>query len=67
MTPAEDLATIIAIAKSHASHGKPPKYIPALELAYARTITYLAENWQPKQQDRVIKLTPSDAETRIRP
>ena len=49
MTPLDDLATVIALAKRE-SEGKPVKYYPGLSLAYARTITYLVENWQPKEK-----------------
>lgn len=59
-----DLARIIALAQSHASTGKTPKYIPALDLAYARTIDWLVRNWGPKE--KTIPLKPSDAEVRIR-
>lgn len=64
MNPSDDIAYIIDLARSHAATGKTPKYLPALDLCYARTIVYLIENYQPKS--KTIKLTPSDAETRPR-
>ena len=60
----EDLPFMLALAQSHAATGKPPKYLPGLELAYARTIAYLVENWQPKE--KFIKLKSADAEVRIK-
>ena len=60
-----DLATMIALAQSHALAGKTPKYIPALDLAYARTIDWLVRNYEPKE--KTIKHVHSDAEVRIKP
>ena len=60
----DDLSVIIALARAEAD-GKPIRYMPGLERAYAVVIAYMADEWQPKPA-KSITLTPSDAESRIR-
>ena len=54
MNPLDDLAFIIALAKRE-SQGQPIKYYPGLSLAYARTITYLVEHYEPKAKTVILK------------
>jgi hypothetical protein len=62
-----DLSLIIECARCEIE-GRPVHtgQVAAQIKAYARTIVWLSENWEPKKP-KAITLVPSDAETRIKP
>lgn len=58
MNTPDDIFYMLWLAKSR-SLGRDRRYRPGLELAYERTINYLAEHWEPKREKPPIILTIS--------